>query len=436
MAAAVQAVQDGHQVTVFEASRQVGGRARAVPQRLPDGRALVLDNGQHILIGAYTQTLSLMRQIGLDPNQVLLRRPLDLRFADGGGLALPHWPQPLNLLWGVARARGWSWGERLALLRRASVWQRSGFACATHTSVADLVSGLPQRLVRELIEPLCVSALNTPLHEASGTVFLRVLRDALFSTPRGSDLLLPRTNLGQLLPQTAADWIQARGACVHLGQRIDRLQWQATDAQHGRWQIGPQAFDHIIWATAAPHAAQTMQHSAAHVPARWADQLQDWAQQTAAITHRPITSVYAQVHPLPHASHRVLPRPMVALRHSAQAPAQFVFERDTLQPTDQATGLLCFVISDSQGTRDQLEQAVIDQAQHQLGLSVRPVFTLTEKRATFACHTHLQRPKAHIAPGLSACGDYVEGPYPATLEGAVRSGLEQAKTIQDRSPSH
>jgi predicted NAD/FAD-dependent oxidoreductase len=54
---------------------------------------------------------------------------------------------------------------------------------------------------------------------------------------------------------------------------------------------------------------------------------------------------------------------------------------------------------------------------------------VVEKRATFACTPGLERPAMHIAPGLLACGDYVAGPYPATLEGAVRSGLNAAKAV-------
>ena len=86
LAAAVRAVQAGHRVTVFEAARQVGGRARGLPLRLPDGRTVMVDNGQHILIGAYTESLRLMRTVGVDPDQALLRLPLVLRFADGSGL--------------------------------------------------------------------------------------------------------------------------------------------------------------------------------------------------------------------------------------------------------------------------------------------------------------------------------------------------------------
>ena len=66
---------------------------------------------------------------------------------------------------------------------------------------------------------------------------------------------------------------------------------------------------------------------------------------------------------------------------------------------------------------------MLAQAQTQLGLTLQAVQTIVEKRATFACTPNVQRPALHIAPGLFACGDYVAGPYPATLEGAVRSGI-------------
>ena len=55
--------------------------------------------------------------------------------------------------------------------------------------------------------------------------------------------------------------------------------------------------------------------------------------------------------------------------------------------------------------------------------------TVVEKRATFACTPGLLRPSMQVSAGLLACGDYVEGPYPATLEGAVRSALAVAAQL-------
>ena len=145
--------------------------------------------------------------------------------------------------------------------------------------------------------------------------------------------------------------------------------------------------------------------------------LQAWANTTAALRFEAIATVYAWA---PHAR---LPHPMLALRNTATAPAQFVFDRGQL---GGPKGLLAFVVSASDGSREAIQTAVLQQASVQLaslGVPVLlPVQTVVEKQATFACTPGLQRPPQAIAPGLLAAGDYVQGPYPATLEGAVRSG--------------
>ena len=425
MAAAVAHQQAGRQVTVFEAARTLGGRARAVPGTLSNGTPVTLDNGQHILIGAYAECLRLMRLVGVDTESALLRLPLALRFPDGQGLQLPDLPPPLDALLGIARARGWHWRDKLALLRTATGWQRRGFRCAPHRSVAQLCATLTPRLMAEFIDPLCVSALNTPAREASGQVFLRVLQDSLFSGRGGSNLLLPRADLGALFPEAAARWLQQQGGQVIAGQRVQRLQplpggsWQVVCAGSGNGTAAPpEAFDHITLACPSWEASRLVQgladlprlHDARH-----------WSTEASALRFEAITTVYA------HASGVRLPQPMLALRHTADQPAQFVFDRG---PLNGQHGLLAFVVSASDGDRAQIEQQVLRQAAAQLALpGLQAVQTVVEKRATFACTPGLQRPGLQVLPGLSACGDYVQGPYPATLEGAVLSGTAVAACV-------
>ena len=422
MAAAIAHRQAGRQVTVFEAARTVGGRARAVPGVLPDGTAATLDNGQHILIGAYTESLRLMRLVGIDPATALLRLPLTLQFPDGQGLQLPDLPPPLDALLGIVRAKGWGWQDKVALLRTATAWQLRGFRCAPRTSVADLCAPLTPRLMAEFIDPLCVSALNTPAREASGQVFLRVLQDSLFSGRGGSNLLLPRTDLGALFPEAAARWLLQQGSQVVTGQRIQRL----VPLPSGRWQFAgtggaaqgseaTDAFDHITLACPSWEAARLVDGLATTAGLAAAAR---WSATANALRFEAITTVYT------HASGARLPLPMLALRNTAEHPAQFVFDRGQL---DGQQGLLAFVVSASDGDRALIEQQVLQQAAAQLGLpGLRPVQTVVEKRATFACTPSLQRPAMQVLPGLTACGDYVDGPYPATLEGAVLSGTAVA----------
>jgi squalene-associated FAD-dependent desaturase len=424
LAAAIELTKSGHQVTLIEASRHLGGRARALEVTLPNGQTATLDNGQHILIGAYSETLRLMQEVGVDLQEALHRIPLTLQFPDGDALVLPDWKNPpikgLDVAWGIARARGWSWADKLSLLRAAAMWRLKGFECAPHESVATLCQSITASVMQMLIEPLCVSALNTPAERASGQVFLRILKDSLFASTNSdmgsSNLLLPKTDLGSLLPQTATAWLAQRGCEVRLGERLTRVDVISKKEQTAHISCVPDAdliqnFDRIVIATPPAEAARIARASGWH----------DWANTADALQYEAIATVYA------YAQGARLPEPMMALKSSPTQPAQFVFDRGQL--TGQQ-GLLAFVVSASQGSAQEIEQAVIAQGREQLNLpNLQAIQTIIDKRATFACTPGLQRPPMQIAPRVFACGDYVQGPYPSTLEGAVRSGLAASDAI-------
>jgi hydroxysqualene dehydroxylase len=477
LAAAVEATRLGHHATVLEASRALGGRARALNVTLPDGTQTMLDNGQHILIGAYSQTLQLMHEVGVDTGSALLRMPLTLRYPDGSGLTLPDWSRPwfagLDVAAGILQAKGWSLGDKLSLLRAADAWRRSGFTCPAHYSVAQLCGGISKRVMADMIDPLVVSALNTPTERASASVFLTVMRDALFAPSSaassasssaqgaahiaGSNMLLPRTDLGTLFPAAAVKWLEKNGAKVQLGQRVSDLQSLLNSELLPQYSKGLEAnlsynYDAVIIATPAWEAARLVRSlgpvnapAHANASAQTSDPMSDgrhdamnaqlaiqataWATCAEALQHEAITTVYA------HSATARLPQAVMALRSNDRRgnsgttpqPAQFVFDRGAL--SGQA-GVLAFVVSASSGDAATLEQQVIAQGRAQLGLpDLQPLKTIVEKRATFACTPGLARPAMRIAKGVLACGDYVDGPYPATLEGAVRSGLAAARAL-------
>lgn len=409
LSAAVTLAEAGRQVSLFEMAPQLGGRARRVDT---DGQSF--DNGQHILIGAYAGTLALMRRVGADPDALLLRLPLTLRYPQGHGLRLPAGPAMPSFVRGVLGCRDWRWGERLALLRAAAGWALRGFRCDPALTVAALCAGLPARVRTDLIDPLCIAALNTPAGDASAQVLLRVLRDALFSGPGAADLLLPRTTLDALLPQPAARWLQAAGATLHLAHRVGALQQRA-----GGWSVDGEAFDAVVLACSAAEAARL---AAGVAPG--------WSARAAAFAYEPIVTVYLQ------ADGARLPAPMMALHaDDATAPAQFVFDHGALGATP---GRFAFVISGAAHWvargREATAQATLAQAQSAFPAGTWPTAprllqVITEKRATFRCTPGLDRPPATIAQGLWAAGDHVEGPYPATLEGAVRAGRSAALAL-------
>jgi hydroxysqualene dehydroxylase len=395
LAAAVRGCEAGQRVTLFEMAARPGGRARAI---VAGGQSF--DNGQHILIGAYARTLALMRSVGVDPDATLLRLPLTLRHADGRGLQLPGGPTALAFVRAVADARGWNAGDRLALLGASVGWWMHRFRCDPALTVDELCRRLPPRVRELLVDPLCVAALNTPAQDASAAVFLRVLHDVLLGGRGAADLLLPRRPLSELLPDPATRWLAAAGATLRLGRRV-----QAIERDSAHWRVDGAPFDALVLACSAGEAARL---AASVAPA--------WSATAATLRFEPIVTVYLQ------ALGAGLAVPMMALVDGPDAPAQFAFDLGALGGRD---GEFAFVVS---GARrwvdsgiDELERAVLRQAR---ALVPAPTLlrSLVEKRATFRCTPGLRRPETAIAPGLFAAGDYVAGPYPATLEGAVRSG--------------
>lgn len=418
LAAAVKAVQRRHEVTLFEMASNLGGRARTVQTH-----GQYRDNGQHILIGAYHHTLDLMRELGVDIPRALRRVPLCLIEPNGSGLALNTTSSPAAFAMAVLRHDTWKWSSRLALLREGARWALGGFQCADDLSVEALSRALPSEVREGLVDPLCVAALNTPPARASARVFLRVLRDALLTGRGSADLLLPSRPLGDLLPLPALDWLQRHGATLKLRQRVVSLERSGAG-----WELCGGHFDGVILSCSATEAARLTRDHDPH-----------WSRLASQIPHEAITTIYLRC------TGARLKAPMTFL---PKGPAQFAFD---LKAMGHPGGGFAFVISAANEfgdlCRDEQAQLVLQQANDQFPADTWPQTPqveaiLTERRATFRCEPGLARPSARVTGNLWVAGDYVEGPYPATLEGAVRSGqcaveglAGDAPAMQNASPN-
>ena len=409
LAAAVTLAEHGVRVTVFEASRSLGGRARRVSI---DG--VDLDNGQHVLIGAYRETLRLMRKVGADPDELLLRLPLELRYADGFHLRAPRLPYPLNLFVALLRAKGMPLAQAFSALRFMAAIRTRKFRVEPDRSVAQLLLEHRQAgaLRSHLWEPLCVSALNTPLGSASAQVFLNVLRDGLAGARDASDLLIARSDLGRVFPEPAAQYVRARGGEILLGTPVRRI-----ERTPGGFRLNDmQTFSGVVIAC-GPHQAGPL-----------LVQLPETGGALAAIdafAYEPIVTCYLQ-----YPESVLLPSPMLGFNGGM---VQWVFDRGRL---GGPKGLLAAVISASgahqQLTKEELTARIEIELKATLGELPSPRWSqvITEKRATFSCTPALARPRVATAiPRLLLAGDYLAGEYPGTLEAAVLSGVAAASMV-------
>lgn len=418
LAAAVGLSGQGVPVTLVEAAHHPGGRARRVER---DGMAL--DNGQHVLLGAYRETLSLLRRLGLQEQEMLLRRALELRVVSPGQgeahLRTPRLPAPLHLVTGLLSCRGFSPGERFRALGLCLNMVRTGFSVAPDLPVARWLErhSQPSWVRTTLWEPLCLAALNTPVEEASTRVFLRVLRDAFARRRRDSDLLLPRVDLGALLPDPALAYLSRHGAVIQLGRRVTAILVGSDGVRGVTTSGGTLPARRVILATSV---VQTLRLTAG-LPG-----LAPLTKQLSRLTHQPTTTVYLQYPGAPG-----LGMPMLGLTGMT---GQWVF--DHAYRGDP--GLMAVVIS-AGGEHMSLGKLQLGSRIAAELAGLRPdwptpewVRVIREKRATFSCVVDvdaLRPPRATELPGLWLAGDYTAGEYPATLEAAVRSGVQCAREI-------
>ena len=413
MAAAVALAQAKVPVTVFEAARQLGGRARTV-----EIEGIALDNGQHILIGAYRETLRMMRTIGADPERLLLRQPLAIEYPGKFSLRAPRLPAPLHLLAALLSAGGLAWGERIAAIRFITAMRSKAYRIAADMPVAELLARHRQSgaLARYLWQPLCVSALNTPAASASAQVFLNLLRDALDGARANSDFLIPRADLGKLFPEPAAAFVRANGGSVRLSAPVRTL-YKGADGFD--LDLGAERYSHVILAVGPHQLDPLLDRFAALAPTR---------QSVAALAYEPIYTCYLQ-----YPQEVSIPQPMTGFDGGS---VQWIFDRGRL---NGVPGLLAAVISargaHQNATQDALASAIHAELAAFLPGLPAPLWSrvIAEKRATFSCRPGIARPENRTAvEHLYLAGDYTASDYPATLESAVRSGVLAARLVCQR----
>ncbi len=420
LAAASLLASRGIKITLLEAAEHLGGRARSVAI---EHNSLVhqLDNGQHIMLGAYTETLKLLESIGVAESDAFLRIPLnlDVRLDNHSAFKLTtpsYLPAPFNQLVGFFLCEGLAFSERMHVIKFMLKLKKSYFKIEKDVPLASFLQKNSQsdQVITLLWEPLCLAALNTPIKTASSKIFLNVLRDT-FKTKNSTDFLLPKLDLSQLFSQPVLSYLKKRHANILLSQRVKNI----TPNTNGYTvSTKEEAFEasHVIVAMSSVRLRNVI----GDLP-----KLSFIAEQADSYEYQPIYTIYLQ-----YSRDATLSAPMLGLTGTL---SQWVFDRGILCGQ---SGLMAVIIS-AEGahqllTQDALALRVAQELQAAFPQLAKPLWhkVIAEKRATFSCNVNLPRP-AHVTPypRLYLAGDYTYADYPATIEGAVRSGIACADLV-------
>ncbi len=413
--AALVLARAGVNVTVFEANSVAGGRARAVEK---SGRTF--DNGQHLLLGAYAQSLAIIDSLHVASAAPYLRLPLMLQSAPKAPAALslvaPNLPAPLHLLAAIVTAKGLSLAEKFAAASWAARYLRGG-SIGTTTTVSQLIESQPARVRQLLWEPLCIAALNTPPEAAAASVFVEVLMRSFTGDARGSDLIIPRVNLTALLPEPALDAVRSLGGTVLPSTYVTSVAMTPFGATVTLRDETTQAFDSLILATGPQHLPRLL----SEVPAASAV-----IESLRTLIYEPITTLHFDF------SHGDLGQnDQAPMRMLDGSPGQWVFwhprpnghwRASVVISADHRSGDESSLL---RATRSQLEQSY---------LLPKPIwqFVITEKRATYSCTPDQCRILNSIPKRIGRlffAGDWCVPELPATLEAAVISGERAAQRL-------
>ncbi|NOQ93091.1 MAG: NAD(P)-binding protein [Methylophaga sp.] len=409
LAAAVTLIQKGHSVHLIESAKQLGGRARNVLWH-----EQTIDNGQHLMIGAYDRMLAMMNLVGVKEDDAFHRFPMDITIHDTYYSPLnlsanSFFPWPLSLAWNLIRSVGVKGFFSVTKLQSSI----PSLLLQEDVTVSEwlLSTSQPARLIKQLWEPLCLATLNTPIDHASAHLMATVLQDSLGKGQAAADALIPSVPLAEVFPHAAAHYIQQHGGSVSLKTRAKQLVIEQNKVTGIICQDGSTfTADNIIIALSPSQSIDLLaEHIEMNKPSEY-----------------PICTVYLQYSPDTR-----LAKPMLGMSGTS---SQWIFDR-----SEQAPGLMAVVIS-APGEHEEMSNDVL--IKHvcrevhslfpELAETVSDSLVIREKRATFACTVGIekQRPQSQTnIEGLWLAGDYVANSYPATLEGAIRNGENCAQSL-------
>ena len=421
-AAAFALTRDGHSVTLLEAKPVLGGRAHSYKE-VKTGTTL--DNGQHILMGCYHRALELIEALG-NTDRLEKYDRLNLAFvsAQGGRSSLrsSKLPPPFHLLAGLFSFTEVNWIDRWAILNFPFRAKRNPPKQGEPTQPWLERLGQTPGSIRALWEPFCLAALNVPIQTADAPLFWEVTRRALFGSAQDAAIYFDREGLSSLLQPELGLFLQSTEGDVRLASPLESLEYDENmrhvTALHMK-QGGPVTADQVVLAVPWTAAAKILP-----------------ADDRSALLARelkpgPILGV-----------HLWTDRPLTQdlITGFLDSPLHWVFDRTTTLPEGSSGHLYAAVISAVTDLIDQTGKYLVElilaeihrliPESREAKVTHHVVYKSRDATFTGESGKPLSRPGPITSvENLFLAGDWTETGLPATIEGAVVSGLRVAEAV-------
>jgi squalene-associated FAD-dependent desaturase len=417
IAAALELADGGAEVTLLEARPRLGGATFSFER---DGR--LLDNGQHVALRCCTAYLAFLERIGA-ADRLFLQPRLRVTVLRPGKpeaeLARNGLPTPLHLLPTLLRYAPLSFRDRLGAIRAAAAMRSldPDDPALDEWTFGDWLRahGQSSRAVEALWDLICLPTVNLPADEASLAVAAKVFRTGLLDAADASDLGVPAVPLAELHGEPALVALGRAGVLVRSGAAARSIR-RGDQAVEVTTDTGVEEADVVV--AAVPHTAV-----AGLVPAGAID-----ADALERLGTSPIVNLHV------HYDRRVLDHPFAA---ALDSPLQWLFDRTASSGVAEGQLVaisLSHAVDETGKSVAELRERYLPELERLLPRArearVLDVAVTHEPRATFRAGpgSRRLRPGARTpVPGLYLAGAWTDTGWPATMEGAVRSGLDAAR---------